>query len=379
MTATDPAPAPVGRPRARARAPFVRAYAPIVVAVALLALVPLRYHDSRALMGVAVAGLLFAAYAIAFNVIFGSTGQLFLCVGALAGVGGYGSVILSDELGVPMIVAMALAALVSALVGGLLSWIAVSRSLDVIFTGIVTLAFSLSFQSLVLGRRDLTGGETGLRVEAGSETLLGEQVAPYYVFLGLVFVYLVLYRFVQRSRMGWALRALRDDEVAAELAGVDVTRHRVRAGMIGSAMLGLAGSLWAHSEGFIGPSTYAFGHVDIRVIVMLSFGGVGTLLGPILGAVVFTVLDEWLVDYSQLQVMLYGIVIVVLFLGFRRGVIPTLGSLAGRLSQRRRAGRIDLTGEDETSTLGPGGIDARARPDPIDRPDDAGAPARGRS
>jgi branched-chain amino acid transport system permease protein len=126
------------------------------------------------------------------------------------------------------------------------------------------------------------------------------------------------------------------NEVAAELAGVDVTRHRVQAGMIGSAMLGLAGALWAHSEGFIGPSTYAFGHVDIRVIVMLSFGGVGTLLGPVLGAVVFTVLDEWLVEYNEIQVMLYGIVIVVLFLGFRRGVIPSLQDVLSKTWVRPR-------------------------------------------
>lgn len=312
------------------RASLVRAYAPIAITVALLALVPLRYHDSRAMMGVVIGGLLFAAYAVAFNIIFGSTGQLFLCTGALAGIGGFGSVLLSDRVGIPFVLSIVLAGLVSAVLGGILSWIAVSRSLDVIFTGIVTLAFSLSFQSLLLGRRDLTGGESGLRVEAGSETFLGDQVPPYYAFLALVAVYLVLYRFIQRSRMGWAFRALRDDELAAELTGIDVTRHRVVAGVIGSAMLGVAGALWAHSEGFIGPSTFAFGHVDVRVLVMLAFGGIGSLLGPILGAAVFTVLDEVLVDYSEAQVMLYGLVIIALFLGFRRGVLPGLRSLIER-------------------------------------------------
>jgi ABC-type branched-subunit amino acid transport system permease subunit len=312
----------------------VRAYTPILVTVALLALVPLRYHDSRAMMGVAIGGLLFAAYAVAFNVIFGSTGQLFLCTGALAGIGGFGSVLLSDRAGLPFVVTIVIAGLFSAVVGGALSWIAVSRSLDVIFTGIVTLAFSLSFQSLLLGRRDLTGGESGLRVAAGSDTFLGDQVPPYYAFLALVAVYLVLYRFIQRSRMGWAFRALRDDEMAAELTGIDVTRHRVLAGIIGSAMLGVAGGLWAHSEGFIGPSTFAFGHVDVRVLVMLAFGGIGSLLGPILGAVVFTILDELLVDYSEAQVLLYGLVIIALFLGFRRGVIPGLRTA---LDRRRRS------------------------------------------
>lgn len=331
-TATDAAPSTW----TKAKRSVVAAYGPIVVAVALLSLIPLRYQDSRATMGVIVIGVLFACYAVAFNVIFGSTGQLFLCMGALAGIGGFGSVVFADDVGIPMVLAMVMAATISAAVGALLSWIAVSRSLDVIFTGIVTLAFSLSFSSLILGRRDLTGGETGRRVQAGGDTFLREQVEPYYALLALLFVYLILYQFISRSRMGWAFRALRDDEVAAELSGVDVTRYRVYAGAIGSFMAGFAGATFAHAEGFIGPTTYAFGDVDVRVIVMVAFGGIGSVLGPVLGALVLTWLDEWLVDYSQLKVMMYGIVIVVLFLSFRRGFIP---SLSGAFRRWRRPSR----------------------------------------
>ena len=144
------------------------------------------------------------------------------------------------------------------------------------------------------------------------------------MLLGLVVVYLALYRFIQRSHVGWAFRALRDDEIAAELAGVDVTRYRVQAGLIGSAMLGVAGAVYAHSEGFIAPSTFAFGQVDVRVLVMLAFGGIGSLLGPVVGAVAFTVLDEWLVSSNELRLVIYGVVIIVLFLGFRRGLVPTV-------------------------------------------------------
>jgi ABC-type branched-subunit amino acid transport system permease subunit len=316
----------------RTRPSVLRAYSPIVIVGVLLALLPLRYGDSRTMMGVIISGALFAAYAVAFNVLFGSTGQLFLCVGALAGLGGYTSAILSDRVGIPMVVSMAIAGVGAAIVGGALSWIAVSRSLDVIFTGIVTLAFSLAFDNLLLGRRDLTGGETGLVVDAGSDTFLGELVAPYYVLLGLVILYLALFRFIQRSHVGWAFRALRDDEIAAELAGVDVTRYRVQAGIIGSAMLGVAGAVYAHSEGFIAPSTFAFGQVDVRVLVMLAFGGIGSLLGPVVGAVAFTVLDEWLVSSNELRLVIYGVVIIVLFLGFRRGLVPTVERLMRKRS-----------------------------------------------
>ncbi|MFP3901369.1 MAG: branched-chain amino acid ABC transporter permease [Acidimicrobiia bacterium] len=325
-----------GRPGTAA----VRAYAPIAVTAVVLALVPLRYEDSRTMMGVIITGALFAAYAIGFNVIFGFTGQLFLCMGALAGLGGYASAILSDDSGIPLVPSMALATLLSAAVGGLLSWVAVSRSLGVIFTGIVTLAFSLSFQNLLLGRRDLTGGETGLVVDAGSDTFLGERVQPYYALLAVVVVYLVLVRMLQRSHIGWAFRALRDDEVAAELAGVDVKRYRVLAGAVGAAMIGFAGAVYAHSEGFISPSTYDFGRVDVRVIVMLAFGGIGSLLGPVVGAAAFTIVDEWLVSADEYRLVIYGAVILALFLFFPRGVVPTVGSLAQRLRRRVAARRV---------------------------------------
>jgi branched-chain amino acid transport system permease protein len=301
-----------------------------VLTGAVLSLLPLRYGDSRTMIGVITTGLLFAAYAIGFNVIFGSTGQLFLCVGALAGLGGYASALLSDRVGIPMLLSMALATIGAAVLGGLLSWIAVSRRLDVIFTGIVTLAFSLGFDNLLLGQRDLTAGETGLVVVAGSQTVLGEPVAPYYIFLALVLGYLAIYRLLQRAQIGWAFRALRDDEVAAELAGVDVKRYRVIAGVIGAAMIGLAGALYAHSEGFIAPSTFAFGNVDVRVLVMVAFGGIGTLLGPVVGAAAFTILDEWLVSFNQYRLILYGAAMIVLFLGFRRGFVPAVQTLLDR-------------------------------------------------
>jgi ABC-type branched-subunit amino acid transport system permease subunit len=278
------------------------------------------------MMGIAVSGVLFAAYAIAFNIIFGSTGQLFLCVGALAGIGGYTSVIMSDQLGLPLLVTMGAGTLLAALFGASFSWIAVRRSLDVIFVGIVTLAFSLAFDQFILGQRDLTGGETGLRVKTGADTFLREQVPPYYLFVGLIVTYLIIYLVLHRSHLGWAFRALRDDEEAAELAGVNVARYRIYGGVIGSAMLGLAGALYAHVEGFIGPSTFSFGSVDIRVLVMLAFGGIGTMIGPVIGAATFTVLDELLAGFIQLRVVIYGSLIVAIFLGFKRGVVATVAS-----------------------------------------------------
>src|SRR5690606_40175943 len=112
----------VGDRSTRDRPPAM-AYAPIAVVAVLLGLVPLFIGDSRTYMGLAMGALLFGCYAAGFNVIFGSTGQLFLCIGALAGVAGYASAIMTDRAGWPMLVAVVVSTLLAAGLGALFSWV----------------------------------------------------------------------------------------------------------------------------------------------------------------------------------------------------------------------------------------------------------------
>jgi branched-chain amino acid transport system permease protein len=313
------------------------AFLPIVVTAAILVVLPpLWFGDSPYTTSLAVQALVFAAYGVGFNLIFGSTNQLFLCVGALAGVGGYGAAILATKTSLPMMVGVVVGTVAAAIVGGLLSWIAVRRSLGVIFTGIVTLVFSLAFANLLLGKRDLTGSETGLVVTGVPDKLGDDQVGGYYLFVGLLVLFLVIFRVLQLSHLGWAFRALRDDEVAAELAGVNVSRYRIYAATIGSAMIGLTGALLAYSAGFISPATYSFDRVDVRVLVLVAFGGLGTLLGPVLGATVFAFLDYRLTDSFELREVLYGVFVIAIFLFFRRGVVSTVVALWKRFVRPRR-------------------------------------------
>jgi branched-chain amino acid transport system permease protein len=310
---------------------------PIVATAAVLAVLPpLWFGDSAYTTGLVVEALVFACYGVGFNLIFGSTNQLFLCVGALAGVGGYGTAILSEEWSLPITAGVALGTAIAATVGALLSWVAVRRSLDVIFTGIVTLAFSLAFFNLLLGQRDRTGGETGYVLTNAAIEYADDTVRAYYLFAGVLVGFLVVFRVLQLSHFGWAFRALHDDEVAAELAGVHVARYRIYAATVGSAMIGLTGALYAYSAGFISPATYAFDQVDVRVLVMVAFGGLGTLLGPVIGAALFAYVDERLTGSLQLREVFYGAFVIAIFLGFRRGVIQTVVDLVDRFVVRRR-------------------------------------------
>ncbi len=319
----------------------IRALGPIAATAAVLAVLPpLWFGDSPFTTSLAVKALVFASWGVGFNLIFGATNQLFLCVGALAGIGGYGAALLTDRTSLPVMAGLAVGTVSAALVGGLLSWIAVRRSLGVIFTGIVTLVFSLAFYNLLLGRRDLTGSESGLVVPGAPADLADDRVGGYYLFAGTLIAFLVVFRALQLSHVGWAFRALRDDEVAAELAGVDVARYRIYAATVGSAMIGLTGALFAYSTGFITPETFVFSYVDVRVLVLVAFGGLGTLLGPVIGAGVFAVVDEWLAknpDLLQLREVLYGAFVIAIFLFFRRGIVQTAVDLFNRFFPGRRA------------------------------------------
>jgi branched-chain amino acid transport system permease protein len=323
--------------RAGAIGYLARAGLPIAAAAAVLVVLPpLWFGDEPFTTSLAVKAMVFASYGIGFNLIFGCTNQLFLCIGALAGVGGYGAAIFTNETGLPLIVGLGVGTFCAAIVGGLLSWIAVRRSLGIIFTGIVTLVFSLAFANLLLGLREYTGSETGLILSAMPPKLADDRVGAFYLFAGLVVVYLIVFRVLQLSHVGWAFRGLRDDEVAAELAGVDVARYRVFAAIVGSAMIGLTGALYAYSVGFIQPSTYAFDQVDVRVLVLVAFGGLGTLLGPVIGAGIFAIVDERLTESLELREVLYGIFVIAIFLFFRRGIVQTAVDLFNRFFGRRR-------------------------------------------
>jgi len=112
----------------------------------------------------------------------------------------------------------------------------------------------------------------------------------------------------------------------------------VYAALVGAAMVGLAGATYAFTEGRISPNTFGFAEVDVIVIVMLAFGGIGTLFGPILGATTFTIVNELLIEFGQLRVLIYGTLILLLFLFLPKGVIPTVrNSIAKRRASQAAA------------------------------------------
>jgi ABC-type branched-subunit amino acid transport system permease subunit len=290
----------------------------------ILALVPAAAGGSPYYMRLATLALIYMAWTVAFNLIFGHTKQLFLCLNALAGTAGYVAVVLALQLKLSPWVTVPIGVAAAGGLGALFSYVSVLRGLGVIFLGIVTLAFSLIFHNLVLGLRQFTNGETGLVTRGLGFPLLEQPVASYYIFLAALAVALLVYHALMSSKSGMAFRALSDDELTAELSGIDVTGYKVLAAAVGSGVLGLTGALFAFYNGIISPSVFSFVGIDIPVLIALLLGGMRTRFGPVLGAIAFALIEEAVRPFGQLTVLVYGVLLIVLFTTFREGLVPVI-------------------------------------------------------
>ncbi len=328
--------------RARSQGPFVG-----IVAVGLvLAVLPLLVGGSPFYLRLLTQMLVFMAFTVAFNLIFGHTRQLFLCLGAIAGTSAYVSVVLTLRLGLSPILTIPAGMAVSAVIGALFSYASVRRGLGLMFVGIVTLAFSLTFENVVLGLRELTRGETGLVTTGLGLPVMEDRWGAYYVLLATLLLSLAGYELLVRSRVGLAFRALSDDDLTAALAGVDVARYKMLAASLGSALLGLTGALYAYYNGFISPSIFSLTAIDVVVLVMLLFGGMATLLGPVAGGAVFTAVNQLVRPLGSLNLLVYGALMILLFL-FRDELVSAL-----RRSGRRIAVQISALPRSRSGSSG---------------------------
>jgi ABC-type branched-subunit amino acid transport system permease subunit len=307
----------------------MKKYADLVILALVLALVPVVASGSPYYLRLATLTLVYMAWTVSFNLIFGHTKQLFLCLNALAGAAGYVTVVLTRQLDLSPWLSVPIGVATAAGLGALFSYVAVLRGLGVIFVGIVTLAFSLIFHNLVLGLRQFTNGETGLVTRGLGFPLLEQPLPAYYLFLAVLLIALGVYYALMASRMGMAVRALSDDELTAELSGIDVTWYKVLAAAVASAILGLVGSLYAFYNGIVSPSVFSFVSIDIPVLIALLLGGMRTRLGPVIGAAAFALIEELVRPFGQLNVLVYGILLIVLFVAFREGLVPMLRKTFG--------------------------------------------------
>jgi len=299
----------------------------LAVAAALLALiaVPLVIGDQYYLHLLIVSGI-FVIVAISLDLIVGYVGQLSLAHAAFFALGAYTSALLFLRLKWSMWLGLPAAAVLTAIVAFALGWV-ILRVRGHRFI-IITVAFSEIMKLVATNWVDLTRGFMGLPGLAIPELYvpgignvdISSKVRFYYVVLaGAVLVFLACRRLV-RSSIGRAFVLVRENEVLAESLGISAFRYCMIAFVAGAGLAGAAGSLYAHYIGFVSPDLFNFSYVTI-MLIMVILGGKGTLLGPALGAVVFTFLPELLREASHWRMIIFATILVAATLFMPRGII----------------------------------------------------------
>jgi branched-chain amino acid transport system permease protein len=248
--------------------------------------------------------------ALSLNMITGYAGQISLGHAAFMGIGAYTSALLYTKTGLGFWPAFLLAGLVAGLVGAILAIPCLRVRED--FLAITTMGINFVVEAIFL-YIPFFGAGMGIG-GINPPHLLGQEMGkPAYLLLVLVVIGLFIGadRWLTRSWIGLGWSAIREDEEAAGAMGIDVVRFKVLAFALGSAGAGLAGSLYAHFLTFIMPVNFSFAQSMI-ILSMVVFGGIGTLRGPIVGAIVLGALPEVSRPAMEYRTLLYGAMLLLL-------------------------------------------------------------------
>jgi branched-chain amino acid transport system permease protein len=228
--------------------------------------------------------LIFGLCGLSLMVLVGYTGLVSLGHAAFLGIGAYSHVYFSQDLGVPWIVSVALAVMVTAAAGVLVGLPALRMT--GLYLAIATLAFALIIQEVFTRGDSITGGLKGKVVER--PVILGyelhDETAFYLLCLGFLISGLWLTRNLLRAPVGRAFMAVRDSEIAAQSIGINLAFYKVMAFGYSAAMMGVAGALFAHKVGFLAPDIFTV-LLSIQFLLMVVVGGLGSLHGAIFGAI----------------------------------------------------------------------------------------------
>lgn len=279
--------------------------------------------------------VIYAIVAVAANLLIGYAGLYSFGQAAFFGVGGYMTANLLLHLELPVLPALALGAVVSGLVAGVVGFVCVRRS--GIYFIMLTFAFNQMIYYIAYQWRDATGGEDGLSGVPRPDVLgvgLGEPVA-YYAFAALVFAlaFWAMVRIVA-SPFGRIVVASRENARRAASVGFDVTRAQTAIFAISGAFTGLAGGLYAMLYGLM-PIDAVHWINSGNIVFMVLIGGTGILFGPVAGAVIFIILQDVLSVVWGRWPLLFGAVVIAVVLYFQGGFVELFHRL-GRWIDRRR-------------------------------------------
>jgi len=278
--------------------------------------------------------------AVSLNLINGFTGQFSIGHAGFMAIGAYSSAYFSINYGMRLaeslgggtlgwIIALALATIVGAIFAGIAGLLVGIPSLRLKgdYLAIVTLGFG-QIIVVFLNNIEAIGGARGYS---------GIPIVKsfFWIFLIAVLTVVIVYNIVN-SGFGRALISIRDDELAAEAMGVHTTRYKVMAFVISSAMAGAAGVLLAHFDGYLNPKSFEF-IKSFEILIMIILGGLGSIVGSVLGAIVLTILPEGLRGFAEYRMVIYSLLLIILMITRPQGLLGSSDAFKGLRKRLRRA------------------------------------------
>lgn len=270
--------------------------------------------------------LIFAIFAVGYDIIFGYAGLLSFGHAIFFGIGAYGTGLVLVRLVPSLFLALVIAIGISLLVSSIIAFLSI-RIRGIYFV-MITLAFCQMFYFIAFKWKGLTGGDNGFhgvpRTSFGPINLNSE--ITFYFFILAIFCLSVLLAFrIVRSPFGRVLRALKENEDRARSVGYNTTRFKTIAFMISAFFASLAGGLYAVHSNFVPLDTLSI-NMSGDVVIMALLGGIGTLYGPILGAMLIVYLKNLLSNWIGNWNLILGAIFIISVLTMRQGVFPVIFS-----------------------------------------------------
>jgi len=284
---------------------------------------------------------IFAVTTLSLNLITGYVGELSLGHAAFFGIGAFTSALLSLRFNLSFWICFPAAGVMAGIFALGIGY--VTLRLRGAFFVIVTLAFGEIVRLVDVNWVSLTKGPMGLTdiplpqitLPIVGKIIFSSKTHFYYLsFLFLTLVIYITYRLVH-SRIGRAWTAIRENEPLAQSVGVSAFKYAFLAFVLGAIFAGMAGSLYAHYMSFIGPDVFSFS-LTISMLIMLIAGGQGTIVGPVIGALIFTSLPEYLRVTELYRLSIFGIILMLVVLFIPEGIVPATARVVAYLKERKR-------------------------------------------
>lgn len=318
-----------------------RQWAGLALLAALAIALPFAFEPRGYGIRILCLALLFAAMAQAWNIVAGLANQISLGHAAFFGIGAYTSTLLLIHFGITPWLGMIAAAVLGGLAALLISL--PTMRLRGHYFALATLAFGEVMRVVANSWGGLTGGPVGISVPFAKPSLslmqFAETRASYWVMLGALVVVTVIFVAIKRSRLGYRLRAIKENADAAEVIGVDTTRTKIVAAVISGALTAALGTLYAQFQFFFDPDTvFGVASISVRMAMIAIVGGIGTAAGPILGAFFVIPLEEianqvFSAQAAGLSQLVFGVLLILVILVEPRGFMA-IGPRIRRLLRR---------------------------------------------